>query len=160
MAISAAVTLSLLVSTLVIPSLSKKLLQYEDRHPQAKLSFIARLGKNLFGLVPLAAKFNELIVSLLKLLFASRLAQLLVVLLLTIPPVTAAWKTLPKTEYLPEGDQNVIIGMMLPPQGYNIQEMHRIGNDMEKINRPYWEASPNSPEEKNSTDPLFEIFYL
>ena len=62
-AISAAVTLSLLVSTLVIPSLSKKLLQYEDRHPQAKLSFIARLGKNLFGLVPLAAKFNELIVS-------------------------------------------------------------------------------------------------
>lgn len=157
-AISAAVTLSLLVSTLVIPSLSKKLLQYEDRHPQAKLSFIARLGKNLFGLVPLAAKFNELIVSLLKLLFASRLAQLLVVLLLTIPPVTAAWKMLPKTEYLPEGDQNVIIGMMLPPQGYNIQEMHRIGNDMEKIYRPYWEASPNSPEEKKLDGPAVRNF--
>ncbi len=157
-AISAAVTLSMIVSILVIPALSNKLLEYESRHQGDRLSSLTKELKNLFGLYSLAAKFREMVVAGLKALFRSRIAQWTVVFLLTVPPVAAAWIMVPKAEYLPEGDQNVIIGMMIPPQGYNIHEMHRLGNEMEKTYRPYWEAIPGSPEEKKLNAPAVRNF--
>ncbi|MFQ5716125.1 MAG: efflux RND transporter permease subunit, partial [Nitrospinales bacterium] len=157
-AISAAVTLSLIVSILVIPVISKKLLRYEAAHSEAKASLVRRVFRNLFGLVPLAVKFNRAIVFILRKLFQSRLAQGAVILALTIAPVAAAWQMLPKTEYLPEGDQNVIIGMMIPPQGYNIEEAHRIGKEMEDRYRIYWEAEPGSEEAAKLKGPAVRNF--
>jgi HAE1 family hydrophobic/amphiphilic exporter-1 len=84
--------------------------------------------------------------------------QGMLILTLTLVPLYGAWHLIPKTEYLPEGDQNVIIGMMIPPQGYNISEMHRIGNDMEKNYRAYWEALPGSPEEAKLEGPAVRNF--
>ncbi len=157
-AISAAVTLSLIVSILVIPALSTRLLKYEEGHAHDKTGFPGRLFQNLFGLVPLAGKFTDAVIATLKTLFASRTAQQLTVLVLVAVPIYAAWTMLPKTEYLPEGDQNVIIGMMIPPQGYNIQEMHRIGNDLEVIYEPYWKAGSGSPEEAQLKGPAVRNF--
>ena len=157
-AISASVTLSLVVSVLVIPVMSMHLLKYEELHAHDTRSLFGRVLHNLFGLVPLAMQFNKVVIAILRNLFKSKLAQLLTVLVLVILPVYAAWKMLPKTEYLPEGDQNVIIGMMIPPQGYNIQEMHRIGNDLEEIYRPYWEADSGSPEEAKLKGPAVRNF--
>lgn len=157
-AISAAVTLSLIVSVLVIPAMSKHLLSYEERHTGDHRSLLGRMFHNLFGLVPLAGKFNKMVIVGLRLFFKSRGVQLFIVLVLVTVPGLAAWKMLPKTEYLPEGDQNVIIGMMIPPQGYNIQEMHRIGNELEEVYRPYWEAMPGSPEEAKLKGPAVRNF--
>jgi hydrophobic/amphiphilic exporter-1 (mainly G- bacteria), HAE1 family len=157
-AISAAVTLSMIVSILVIPPLSNKLLQYESEHREDSISSFRKMFKNLFGLYALGAKFREVILSWLKVLFRSRKAQWAVVVSLTVLPVTAAWIMVPKAEYLPEGDQNVIIGMMIPPQGYNIEEVHRLGNQLEKIYRPYWEAKAGSEEEKKLKGPAVRNF--
>jgi len=157
-AISAAVTLSMVVSILVIPVLSNKLLGYESMHPRARASGLRAWAGNLFGLYPLAGGFRNLVIWSLKKLFRSRPLQWAIVVVLTTIPVAAAWLMMPKTEYLPEGDQNVIIGMMIPPQGYNIQEMHRIGNRMEEIYRPYWEAMPGSEEEKKLDGPAVRNF--
>ena len=157
-AISASVTLSLIVSVLVIPVMSMHLLKYEELHTSDRRSLFSRMFHNLFGLVPLALQFNKAVIATLKNLFKSKPAQILTVLILILVPVYGAWKMLPKTEYLPEGDQNVIIGMMIPPQGYNIQEMHRIGNELEEIYRPYWEALPGSPEEAKLKGPAVRNF--
>jgi HAE1 family hydrophobic/amphiphilic exporter-1 len=157
-AISAAVTLSMIVSTLVIPPLSNNLLRYESTHPRARTSAIREWMRNLFGLYTLAAKFRGALIIGLRLLFRSRISQWIMVVLLTLAPVVAASLMLPKAEYLPEGDQNVIIGMMIPPQGYNIEEMHRIGNQMEAIYQPYWEAEPGSEEEKKLKGPAVRNF--
>ncbi|NIQ03574.1 MAG: MMPL family transporter [Nitrospinaceae bacterium] len=156
-AISAAVTLSMIVSILVIPALSRKLLNFESMHPASRGVFSA-LFKNVFGLVPLAAAFNRWVVSSLRRIFEYPLMQKTLILVLTAVPLAGAWFMIPKTEYLPEGDQNVIIGMMIPPQGYNISEMHRIGDDMEKHYRAYWEATPGSPEEANLEGPAVRNF--
>jgi HAE1 family hydrophobic/amphiphilic exporter-1 len=156
-AISAAVSLSMIVSILVIPALSRKLLKYEDVHPKGRGVF-RLLFHNLFGLVPLATQFNQAVVGFLRMLFHSRLAQIVTVLALTLLPIFGAWKMIPKTEYLPEGDQNVIIGFMIPPQGYNIGEMTRIGLEMEKNYRPYWEVQPGSPEEEQLGGPAVRNF--
>jgi len=157
-AISAAVTLSMVVSILVIPPLSNNLLRYETAHPRARASWFGEWARNLFGLYTLAAKFRSALIIGLKLLFRSRPLQWFTVFLLTAVPLAAAALMLPKAEYLPEGDQNVIIGMMIPPQGYNIEEMHRIGNQMEAIYRPYWEAMPGSEEEKKLKGPAVRNF--
>lgn len=151
-AISAAVTLSLMVSILVIPVLSKKLLRYESTHNQIPIF------KNLLGLTPLAAKFNEAIISLLKKLFQSRRIQIAVVLALILFPIFITSRMIPKTEYLPEGDQNVIIGMMIPPQGYNIEEAHRIGREMEANYRPYWETESGKEKEAGLEGPAVRNF--
>ncbi len=156
-AISAAVTLSMVVSILVIPILSRKLFQFESHNPDKK-NVIRSLFKNLFGLVPLAIKFNHFVVGILRTLFKSKFAQIIFVLILILIPAWSAWKMLPKTEYLPEGNQNVILGMMIPPQGYNINEMHRISFELEKDYKKYWEAQLGSPEEAELDGPPVRNF--
>ena len=39
---------------------------------------------------------------------------------------------LPKLEYLPEGNRNLIFGVMLPPPGYNLKTLTDIANSVEK----------------------------
>ncbi|QPJ65407.1 MAG: efflux RND transporter permease subunit [Candidatus Nitrohelix vancouverensis] len=157
-AVSAAVTLSMIVSILVIPSLSQKLLQFETKHEGDSQSAFSRRLHNLFGLVPLALKLTEKFIQSLDWLFRYRSLQWALVLVLITFPIAASWKMMPKTEYLPEGDQNVIIGMMIPPQGYNINEAHHLGDQLEKIYRPYWEAAPGSPEEAKLKGPAVRNF--
>ncbi len=157
-AVSAAVTLSMIVSILVIPSLSQKLLQFETKHESDSRSAFSRHLHNLFGLVPLATRLTEKFIQTLAWLFRYRSLQWTLVLILITFPIAASWKMMPKTEYLPEGDQNVIIGMMIPPQGYNINEAHHLGDQLEKIYRPYWEAAPGSPEEAKLKGPAVRNF--
>ncbi len=156
-AICSAVTLSMIVSILVIPALARKLLHYEEVHPTSS-GIIKTIFRNIFGLVPLAAGFNRAVVGGLKWVFQFPFIQGALILALTLAPLYGAWLLMPKTEYLPEGDQNVIIGMMIPPQGYNINEMHRIGNEMEENYRAYWEAEPGSPEEAKLEGPAVRNF--
>ena len=153
-AISAAVTLAMIVSILVIPPLSRKLLDFETRHPQGPRLTLPTLPFLYSG----ATRFREMVVTRLEQLFRSRQTQWTVVGLLTALPIMLAWIMVPKAEYLPEGDQNVIIGMMIPPQGYNIKEAQRLGNELEKIYRPYWEAEPGSEEEKKLEGPAVRNF--
>lgn len=157
-AISSAVTLSMIVSILVIPALSKKLLQYQVGSPLTASKAGNFAFKNLFGIVALGQAFNNIVIATLKTLFRSKFAQGSIILLLTSIPITAAWFLLPKAEYLPEGDQNVILGIMIPPQGYNIDEMHRIGHDMENQYKAYWEADPGSKEEAELKGPAVRNF--
>jgi hydrophobic/amphiphilic exporter-1 (mainly G- bacteria), HAE1 family len=157
-AVSASVTLSMIVSILVIPTLSQKFLKYEKIPEIKSPSLLKNASQNLFGIVPLANRLNDFVVISLKNLFRSSSVQWLVVLGLTILPVFAAWNMVPKTEYLPEGDQNVILGLMIPPQGYNIQEAHRIGKELEKVYKPYWEAQPDSAEEAKLEGPAVRNF--
>ena len=42
-----------------------------------------------------------------------------------------AWKFLPGLEYLPTGNRNLVIGILLPPPGYSIEEILSMGKDIE-----------------------------
>ncbi|UCF69454.1 MAG: efflux RND transporter permease subunit, partial [Acidobacteriota bacterium] len=53
---------------------------------------------------------------------------------------------MPKAEYLPTGNSNFAIGMLLPPPGYNIEEITEIALDIESELSPRWEAAPGSGE--------------
>jgi len=65
----------------------------------------------------------------------------------------------PKTEYLPEGNRNLVFGILLPPPGYNIGEFTTIGKKIEKQLKPYWEAEAGSKEAKKLKGPPIENFF-
>ncbi len=52
----------------------------------------------------------------------------------------------PKVEYLPTGNRNLVFGIILPPPGYNLDELTALGEKVEQHLKPYWDVDPDSPE--------------
>ena len=57
-----------------------------------------------------------------------------------------AWAFLPKLEYLPEGNRNLVIAVTVPPPGYNLGTTREIARDVENATRRYW-----APESDDGT---------
>lgn len=141
-AISASVALSLIVAVTVIPTFSAMILG-EAKAPGKE--------NQLLGLVPLAVRFTEGVSRIVFHICKRPLFSLVVVLGMTMLSIGLAWFLMPKMEYLPEGNRNLVLGILLPPPGYNLDEIRRIGEEIEKDIRPYWEkdlanALPSDPE--------------
>ncbi|MFQ5509138.1 MAG: efflux RND transporter permease subunit [Leptospirillia bacterium] len=64
---------------------------------------------------------------------------------------------MPEAEYLPEGNRNLVLGILLPPPGYNIEEITRIGHGIEADLRPLWEAE-GEPEDGRPA--ISNFFYV
>jgi len=77
----------------------------------------------------------------------------------TVGAILLSFIMMPKTEYLPEGNRNLIFGILLPPPGYNIGEFTAIGEEIERHLRPYWEAEAGSKEAKKLNGPPIENFF-
>jgi HAE1 family hydrophobic/amphiphilic exporter-1 len=154
-AISFSVLLNLIISITVIPSISAQIL---------KISKDERKGSaysNLWGFANVAQGFSEGIASLVSRIIERPKLRLLVVLLFTFGTIFLSWAMIPKTEYLPEGNRNLLFGILLPPPGYNIQEFERIGKQIEEDLKPYWEAKAGSEEaEKLGGPPIENFFYV
>ena len=59
----------------------------------------------------------------------------------------------PETEYLPQGNRNFVIGMLIPPPGYNIAQLRDIADRIADDARPYWVAEPGSVEAQRLKGP-------
>jgi len=137
LAISAAVLLSLVVSVLVVPVAAARLLGTRRRPTAAAPRDLAsRVG----------AGFTESILSLDRFLLATRLRQAVAAGALVVAAVAATWIMIPKVEYLPGGNRNLVFGILLPPPGYNLDELVRLGGTIEDQLRPYWDVDPGTPE--------------
>jgi HAE1 family hydrophobic/amphiphilic exporter-1 len=55
--------------------------------------------------------------------------------------IMGTWWLLPPLDYLPTGNRNVVLGMLIPPPGYNVDQLSEIGTRMEARVRPVWEAA-------------------
>jgi HAE1 family hydrophobic/amphiphilic exporter-1 len=131
-AISASVSLSLIIAMTLIPTLAARILG--RARPQ-----VSRLDRG-FGNLPTriaaaVAWLNE-----------STSRRLVTVVGLTTFSLVGSWLLMPKAEYLPVGNSNFVIGVLLPPPGYNVAEMKKISEGFERELRPRWEVDPDSPE--------------
>ncbi|MEW5978908.1 MAG: efflux RND transporter permease subunit [Acidobacteriota bacterium] len=139
-ALSSAVALSLLVSITVIPSLSARILHAAEHDP-------TRRGyHNLWGFTRLGESFVSGVTTTVGWINASILRQLALVILLTGASVFLSFRLLPKTEYLPAGNQNFLFGIMLPPPGYSLEETSKFHDVFRKELGYLWKDPPNSPE--------------
>ena len=128
-AISVAVLLSLLAAVTVIPALGSRLLSAPDP---------GRRGLRLPGIDPAARGFARALAGYAGLVARSRIAALLIVVLVCGAASLATWRFLPKLEYLPEGNRNLVFGMILPPPGYNLETTTEIARGVEGAVRRYW----------------------
>ena len=121
-AITVAVLLSLVVSVVVIPSFSARLLRADRVRPQG-----AGLGAWLRGRV--LRRVEGLV--------ASRLKSLVVVVGAVGAALTVAVSLLPPMEYLPAGSRNFMYAVVVPPTGTGVEEMHAIGQHVQTAILPH-----------------------
>lgn len=154
LAISAAVGLSLLVSITMIPTATARLLRRQSRSQvpstTEKVDSLAQENLAVRGIVAINRWIQ-----------ASLLRRLGVVASLTIVAVGVSYLIWPKVEYLPSGNRNLVFGIILPPAGYNLDELSQIGELVEQHLQPYWDVDPDAPEtETLAYPPIFDFFYV
>lgn len=152
-AISVAVALSLLVSITVIPTLARRILRISGEGQRQSE------GGHLAG-ASQAARLVDHIATFIHWLCGSVLRRLAVVGILTILAIGGVLLLAPDAEYLPEGNRNLLLGILLPPPGYNLDEYQSIGRSIEADLRPYWEAQPGTPEAAQLNGPLIRNFFF
>ena len=132
-AVSCSVVLSLIVAVSVIPSLANKILGGENRR--------------LPALDAMGGRVQSFIADSVFRISGSTGLRLGVIVVLIGLSLGITWTLLPKSEYLPTGNRNLVFGIILPPPGYNLDELIQIGQTIEDALRPYWEAAenPDSP---------------
>ena len=153
-AISVSVLLSLLVSVTVIPALSRKLLgsRFSDEGSHIRMRIPL--------LDDLATSFVKLIMWFTWRLIQSRLIAFGWVSLITVSALFFALKFLPDLEYLPEGNNNLIFGLVVPPPGYNLETMTGIASNIENAIQPHWKKQGDDEVSSPDAPPKIERFFF
>ena len=164
LAISSAVGLSLLVSVTVIPTAAARLLRRDARAPDVSTNSENAIGKqrHVSALVDRAAgRFVSSVVGINAWVQKSLLRRLALVFGLVAGAILVSYALWPKVEYLPTGNRNLVFGIILPPPGYNLDEMMQLGQKVEDALRPYWDIDPNSAAAEELPFPAIgDFFYV
>ena len=118
-AICASIAISLVVSITVIPTLSARILRVSAKS--------AKSGSDTAWLT----KFAEKIASFVDFINQSWRRRLATIAGIIVVSIGLTVLMVPDSEYLPNGNQNFVFGFMLPPPGYNIDEVVNIGQTIE-----------------------------
>jgi HAE1 family hydrophobic/amphiphilic exporter-1 len=170
-AISAAVALSMLVAVAVVPTAAMRILKRAHRRHEEncdaagdQASLTATILYPIHQLLALCDSIAGWMVGLLlganTSLQRGVMPRLTFILLVVLGSSVATWLALPKVEYLPSGNQNLVIAMLLPPPGYNLDQLLTMGNTVEEGLRPYWDIDPNDPKTKQLDGPPIEDFFF
>jgi HAE1 family hydrophobic/amphiphilic exporter-1 len=147
-AISVSVLLSLLVAVTVIPALSSRLLA-GGQQKLLPLPGIDHLGRG----------FKALVMMYVRATVRMRALGIVMVTLIAGTAITASVTFLPQLEYLPEGNRNLVFGLIIPPPGYNLDTTETIAERIEQTARPMWEAAP-ALELEDGTPAIENFFFV
>jgi HAE1 family hydrophobic/amphiphilic exporter-1 len=88
-------------------------------------------------------------------------ARIGVVAVLTGFSLAMAFWLSPPSEYLPEGNRNFVFNFLLPPPGYNLEELDDIGKEMVENRQPYWKSVETAEGKIEFHDPqIRNLFYV
>ncbi|MCA9000456.1 MAG: efflux RND transporter permease subunit [Planctomycetes bacterium] len=136
LAIMAAVGLSLVVSLTVIPSAATVFLGATGRRVGK-----AALEAQAAGEAPKRASvFIRMAGGLSAWLMGSWVHGSIVVVAFIVGTVFGIKALMPPLDYLPAGNRNIVFGMLIPPPGYNLDQLLEVGKRVENTIRPAWEV--------------------
>jgi HAE1 family hydrophobic/amphiphilic exporter-1 len=142
-AITFSIMLSLFVSISVIPSLFH--LFYRNQKSPAQEG-----KKSKFG-----AYFVNKLMALSDLGLKTNLSRTFIVVSFTSVSIALTWLLMPPAEYLPQGNRNLILNILIPPPGYSVDKMKEIGGYV------YNEVEPYLKEDgKDGIPQIKDIFYV
>jgi HAE1 family hydrophobic/amphiphilic exporter-1 len=143
-AVVGAVSLSLIVSMTVIPMFSFKLFSVSAKKTRKAGGILARTGTGL-------ASFLMQMVSLTTRNWATRIGTVGLLILLAVGSVIIL---MPQTDYLPQGNRNFVLSILVPPPGLSQQERQDIG---EKL---FVMAEPHLKKEHDGYPGILNMFYV
>ena len=150
-AISVSVMLSLLVAVTLIPALANGLLggmrTDMGRMRIPLLDDFARVFTNFWsGYARFVVRYKTMAVT--------------VVTLIVVVAGALSILIMPKLDYLPKGNRNLVFGIVLPPAGYNIDTNEGIARNVADATKKYWSrgayANINKPEDQK----IDRFFYV
>ena len=145
-AVTFAVALSLFASVSVIPMLSKQffaLSRRKQRGPKAK-SYLGAVG----------LKIEKGIMALVRRVTRNWMTRVGTVLFFSTISIYGAIWLMPKMEYLPQGNRNLIINILIPPPGLSFDERKAIGEHIYRVNESYF------GKDTNGFPGIKEMFYV
>ncbi len=147
-AISVSVLLSLVVAVTVIPALASRMLRDDDQKPM-----------RIWGLDHLALGFRAAVMAYVRMTVRFRTIGIVMVVAIAGSAAFASYLFLPRLEYLPEGNRNLVFGLIIPPPGYNLETTETIAQRIEAVARPLWEAAPET-ETEDGTPTIANFFFV
>lgn len=147
-AISVSVLLSLLVAVTVIPALASRLLSAADQKPM-----------RIWGIDHFASAFHRAVMAYVRMTVRFRTLGIAMVAIIAGGAAVASWAFLPRLEYLPEGNRNLVFGLIIPPPGYNLDTTQSIAQRIEAVAQPLWEAAP-APQTEDGTPTIDGFFFV
>lgn len=166
LAISAAVGLSMIVSMTVIPTSTSRLFggrktsDAANRQSSNDGDAVDIDGEGLRGVRSAGGRLVNFVVGINSWIQAGNVRKIVVLLLLTGSSLGLTYAYWPRVEYLPTGNRNLVFGILLPPPGYNLDELMAMGNQVETEMRPYWDIEPDSPAVKDLDYPMIGDFFF
>jgi HAE1 family hydrophobic/amphiphilic exporter-1 len=126
-AITFAILISLVVSVSVIPAITHQLFRLFPKR-QRRIDILGRLGGGI----------SRILLALSRLSIKNWATRLATVLMLTSAALLTSRALIPKAEYLPHGNRNLILNILIPPPGYSLDKRLAMGNAIFKASRPYY----------------------
>lgn len=168
LAITAAVGLSLVVSVTLIPTAAARLFrrQGDNELPPAGQRITesgrqARVAEGTVGAVgSIGGWFGEQVVRLNALVQRSIYSQLATVLLLVLLSAGMTYALWPRVEYLPTGNRNLVIAIVIPPPGYNTDQLMALGERVEGKLRKNWDVDSDTAAEEADGPVIRDFFFV
>ena len=148
-AISVSVLLSLVVAVTVIPALASRFFSAKDQKTI-----------RIWGLDHLAHWFREGVMAYVRMTMRFRTIGIIMVAMIAGGAAVLSWTFLPKLEYLPEGNRNLVFGLIIPPPGYNLATTETIAQRIENVARPLWEQPEGMTETEDGTPTIQNFFFV
>ncbi|HMO14052.1 MAG TPA: efflux RND transporter permease subunit [Pirellulaceae bacterium] len=155
LAISAAVGLSLLVSVLVIPTASARIIDETVRADSKK----TRKGSVQRFLENAGSLFSDTIVGINQWIQRGFVRRVVVALGLVAIALLTSWLLMPNVEYLPGGNRNLVICNILLPPGYNPEHLGAIGAEVEERLKPFWDIDAEQLSKLPPDYPAIDDFF-
>ncbi|MBF96378.1 MAG: acriflavin resistance protein [Pelagibacterales bacterium] len=148
-AISVAVLMSLVVSVTILPALTGWILK-KDKSNFLNIKLINKTGELV----------QKLIIRYVTTAINSRKFSFILVGVIIISTFSISYKMLPKIEYLPEGNRNLVFGIMLPPPGYNLNTLTEIAENVESKVKHLWSSETGPNSNKNEPPKIDNYFFV
>jgi len=143
-AITFAILISLFVSISVIPTTMHRFYRRKKERPPT------RLQKSVVG--PILAGF---IMRLSSLCLRNTFTRLATVMLFTSLSLGLTYWLMPSAEYLPQGNRNLILNILIPPPGYSVDKMKEMGREIHRQAEPYFKE-----DGRDGIPRINQIFYV
>ncbi len=129
-AITFSIMISFMVSITVIPTMVNLFYRKDDN----KVRRPNRLQRSIIG-----PFFARGLMGISNFCLKNIFTRIVTVTLFTSLSIGIIFWLRPSAEYLPQGNQNLILNILLPPPGYSVEKLKEIGNDIYAQAKPYFE---------------------